>query len=238
MTAAIIIGYRDRGTDPLRRANLDYVLDYWKPYGLPIHVVDDGRQGNEQFNRHAAYNKGAAQTDADILCFVESDMIIPFARMDTAIDWATHQPGLVVPFEERHEFGPRESEAIREGRLDYRTARADIIKPKPRRTGAINVISRHTFDLVGRYDEAFEGHGWDDRSMHIAFDRCAGPTRWLDGPSWHLYHLPGFGGQHLSPQDKAATERNRRRFRLYQLADAQGIRELTSEPNRTPQIPA
>jgi hypothetical protein len=65
--------------------------------------------------------------------------------------------------------------------------------------------------------------------MHIAFDICAGPTRWIDGPSWHLYHLPGHEGTHLTPEDKAATARNKQRWQLYtQATTPDQIRRLTS----------
>lgn len=226
-TAAILIGFRDRGTDPLRQANLDYVLAYWKPFGLPIHVVDDGRTGTEQFNRHAAYNKAAQQTDADMLCYIESDMLLPFHQLDQAIQEA-RTPGLVVPFTARHELNSEDSHQVRQG-AHPQDFRATVVMPKPRRTGAINVISRHTYNLVGGYDEQFSGSWFDDRSMHRAFDICTAPTRWIDGPAFHLYHLPGYEGTHLTPEDKAATNHNRKRFAMYQRARTpEQIHQLTS----------
>lgn len=227
MNAAILIGFRDRGTDPLRKANLNHVLDYWEPFGLPIHVVDDGGSGAEQFNRHKAYNRAAHQTTADILCYVESDMLLPYHQMDEAIQ-AAHTPGLVVPFTERHEYGPTESQAIRAGD-DPHTHTATVIKPKPRRTGAINVLSRTTLHMVGGYDEQFTGCWFDDKSMHRAFDVAVAPTRWIEGPSYHLYHLPGYEGTHLTPEDKAATQANKRRYNQYRQAKTPDqIRALTT----------
>lgn len=223
----IIIGFRDRGTDPLRQANLKRVLEHWGGYA-PIHIVSDGLSGDAQFNRHAAYNRGVKQSDADVFAFVESDMLLDFHMMDQAIDMALQSPGLVVPFTERHELGPAESELVRNYQAQPHSLKAPVVKPKPRRTGAINVISRDTYNLIGGYDEAFSGSWWDDRSMHIAFDVCAGPTRWIDGPSWHLHHLPGYTGKHLTREDRAATAANRRRFAMYQRATTpEQIRALT-----------
>jgi hypothetical protein len=108
MTVAVIIPFRDRGTDPLRAANLTRVLEWWSGFGRRDHHRQRRTQGDAQFNRHAAYNKAAAQTDADILAFVESDMLIDFTQMDEAIDMAA-TPGLVVPFTERHELGAEDS---------------------------------------------------------------------------------------------------------------------------------
>lgn len=229
MTVAVIIPFRDRGTDPLRSANLTRVLEHWAGFCDDIIVVGDGRTGTDQFNRHMAYNRGAAQTAAPVLAFIESDMLLDHARLDAAVEMATEHTGLVVPFTERHEFGPHESDLIRHHDADPRTLKAEVIKPKPRRTGAINVISRATLNAIGQYDPAFSGCWWDDRSMHRAFDICAGPTRWISGPAWHLYHLPGYEGAHLTPEDKAATAANRRRFGQYQRATTpEQIRALTA----------
>lgn len=228
MTVAVIIPFRDRGTDSLRSANLTRVLEWWSNFNADVSVVSDGRTGDQQFNRHVAYNRGAAQTDADILAFVESDMLIDFAQIDEAISQAAETLGLVVPFTERHELTPDSSDLVRTHKIHPRDGTADVIKPKPRRTGAINILSRATLEAVGQYDPAFEGNWWDDRAMHIAFDICAGPTRWIDGPSWHLYHLPGHKGSHLSVEDIAATARNKQRWQRYREATTPDqIRHLT-----------
>ncbi|QIG58475.1 galactosyl transferase [Mycobacterium phage Cornie] len=228
MNVSIIIPFRDRGTDPLRKANLQHVLKQWDTYGYTAHVVDDGRTGDAQFNRHAAYNRGAAIATGNILVYTESDMLLPIDQLHAGIE-AAHHNGLVVPFTARHELGPQDSEHIRNGHTQPHLCQADIIKPKPRRIGAINIINRATLKAIGQWDEQFEGNWWDDRSMHIAFDRCAGPTRWINGPAWHLYHLPGHTGAHLTEADKAATRRNKRRWQQYQTAHTpESIRKLTT----------
>ena len=227
MKPTIIIPFRDRGNDPLRKQNLDRVLQSW--VGWDVFVATDGRAGDAQFNRHKAYNQAAAHTESDILVYAESDMLINHSQIEQAIDQAASAPGLVVPFTERHELNPEDSVKVRAHELEPQDCQAEVIKPKPRRIGAINILSRETLSLVGRWDEAFEGNWWDDRSMHIAFDMCAGPTRWIDGPSYHLYHLPGYQGKHLTAADKAATARNKRRWQLYKQARTpERIRELTA----------
>lgn len=231
MTAAVVIGFRDRGTDPLRRANLNHVLRYLDGLNLgTVHVASDGRNGTSQFNRHAAYNTGAQAAftrGADTIVFYESDMLVPAEQLRHAITAATDKPGLVVPFTARHELGPADSDQVRAG-ADHTNLTGALIMPKPRRTGAVNVISRTTYTLVGRYDPTFTGSHWDDRAMHRAFDLCAGPTRWIDGPSWHLYHLPGYQGPHLTDEDRAATAANRRRYGQYKRAHTPDqIRALT-----------
>lgn len=231
MNHAFVIGFRCRGRDPLRRANLQFVEQYVRRLELgPVHVVDDGRAGDEQWCRHAAYNKGAQAafgSGADVVTFYEADMIVPRNQLATAIALAQNG-GLVIPFTERRELGPSESEQLRAGTKSPAECVPDAVKLHPRRSGAINVISRRTLDSVGRWDDQFHGSHWDDRSMLRAFDICAGPTQWVPGPSWTLYHLPGYTGRHLTDADRDATAANRRRYGRYLRAKTpEQIRALT-----------
>ncbi|QZT61256.1 glycosyltransferase family 2 protein [Mycolicibacterium austroafricanum] len=229
MTVSVIIPFRCRGTDPLRSHNLTRVLQQWSSFGAEIIVASDDGQGKDQFNRHRAYNRGTKQASGDTLIYAESDMLIRFTQIDEAITLAEKQPRLVVPFTERHELNAEDSELVRAYNANPELFKADIIKPKPRRIGAINVLTKQALDMVGGWDETFTGCWWDDRSMHHAFDICTNPTIWVDGPSWHLWHLPGYQGKHLTGADKLATERNKRRYRLYaQAKTAEQIRALTA----------
>jgi len=226
----VIIPFRDRGTDPLRRANLLRVMGLWCPTQWQVWVADDGRTGDAQFNRSAAYNRGAADLpDAQVYVFTESDMLVNIAQVVKAVALATESPGLVVPFTEYHYLTEPDSQTVR----DYAAAAHDFnpewIMADGRSVGAINVISRVTLDLVGRWDETFCGSWYDDRAMAHAFECVAGPTRYVDGPAYHLYHRPGWTGSHLTAADRAATARNKGRLALYQhAATPQRIRELTA----------
>lgn len=233
MTNAFVVPFRCRGTDPLRKANLEYVQAYVESLNLgPVYVVSDGRTGTESFCRHAAYNTGtdlAFSNGATTITYYEADMIVPKGQLIDAINKA-EQLGLVIPFSERRELGPAESTHIRTGARQPHECTPLRIKRSPRRSGAVNIISRETHATVGQWDaDGFAGSWWDDRAMLRAFDICAAPTRWIDGPSWTLYHLPGYEGSHLTTADKAATAANKARFELYRKAKTpEQIRELTS----------
>jgi hypothetical protein len=223
---AVIIPFRDRGSDPLRAANLKRVMQHW---GGDAIIVGDGYRGQEQFNRSAAYNRGAELTDAEVIVYAESDMLIPHSQIQEAAELAASAPGLVVPFTEYHYLTPQDSQDVRDGLLDPVDCVAEFVKDGRSCTGAINVLSRETLDAVGGWDETFQGNWYDDTAMHIAFEITAGPTRWVNGPAYHVYHLPGWMGDHLTDEDKAATEANKTRLRLYEQAETAGrIRELTS----------
>lgn len=219
---AFIIGFRDRATDEYRKRNFDHVLAYVESINLgPVYVVDDGNTGTAQWNRHKAYNTGAALAfgnGATTATFYEADMIVPRQQLVDGITAALDYPHLVIPFNERHEYNAQQSEAIMDG-IDPGTFKAPVVKRAPRRIGAVNIISQATYEAVGRWDEQHTGSWFDDRAMGLAFKVCTGrPEQWIPGPSVHLWHKPGYEGTHLTPEDKAATAANRARFRLYQQA--------------------
>lgn len=223
MSKAVIIGFRDRGTDPLRSANLGCVLERWLEFA-PTNVISDCQTGVAQFNRSAAYNRGAAAAHVDVLIFAEADMLIDFNQIDEAAAMAADRPGLVIPFTHRHDLTSEDSELVRAGRKNPADCTAGMIQHT--NYGCINVLSRETLNMIGGWDEQFTGWGHDDCAMWLAFEKAAGPTRFVDGPAWHLYHNIPLEG---SPTDRAATERNYRRMQLYsQARTGEEIRHLTA----------
>lgn len=229
MKVAVIIPFRDRGRDPLRLANLTRVAEHWADYDCEIIVSSDGRDGDAQFNRSAAYNRAVNQTDADIFIFSESDIIISHDQIDRAVDLAMDVPGMVIPFSWFMALTEADSRRVRAHEVDPVDCEKHPVKGHRGSIGAVNVVSRQSYELVGGFDEKFEGAWYDDDAMKIAFDVAAGPTQWVEGSAYHLYHLSGGKGSHLSPEDRKATARNRLRLRLYQTASTpEQIRALTT----------
>lgn len=245
MKVEVVIPYRDRGSDPLRPANLKRVLEHWATFDAPVTVVSDGLDGDQPFNRSQAYNYAIRSSDADIFVLTEADMLIDHEQIHRGI-YAATQPGVVIPFTQRNELTPEHSELVRTGTPPTPRMPADI-KYAPRRIGAINIISRHTYNQVGQFDPAMLGNWWDDRSMELAFEMCTAPTRWIDANgqaftktelrtgtpqpavAYHLYHLPGHAGTHLTSEDRAATASNQQRFKRYRRAQTpEQIRHLTA----------
>lgn len=226
---ALIIPFRDRGTDPLRKQNLDCVMAMWQKAGYLPHVFSDGRKGDEQFNRSAAYNRGVqANPDADVFVFAESDVIVGLSSLAIAIRRAAEKPGLVVPFTTYVSLTPGGSINVRKRREDASTAQRSFTMANGSSVGAINIVSRETMELVGRWDEKFEGSWYDDNAMEQAFQVTCGETRFIEGEGYHLHHQPGWTGGHLTQEDVDATARNKERYQLYLKAvNTEEIRELT-----------
>jgi hypothetical protein len=230
MTAILVIPYRDRGIDPYRPLNLKYVTNWWADrIHLPVIVTGDGRAGQEPFNRSACYNQAVdLHPNVDVFVFAESDVFCDPDQIHSAIDIATQAPGLVVGFSRFMEINEADSIRVREGQ-PHDTVPATQIRGDKGSNGAINVISRDTYNLVGGYDETFSSAWWDDTAMGRAFDICCGPTRYVDGQVFHLFHASGGrAGAVTTEADRAATEANRRRYEQYlQATTPEQIRVLT-----------
>lgn len=226
----VVIPFRDRGLDPRRGANLEVVMAWWWAHGFTPTVVDDGLDGNAQFNRHRAYNRAVAvNPDADVFVFTEADMLIHPRQIATAVKLAARKPGLVVPFTQYRYLSDSMTDVIRDYffRADRAALaevwaresndpgsvfglRAESTMDNGRSIGAVNVVSRETLDKTGGFTEATSGNWYDDRIIEEGFAFLTGSkTAYVPGPAVHLYHLPGWKGDHLTDADKAATQHNR-----------------------------
>lgn len=235
MKVAAIVPWRDKG-NPRRRANLRRTLAHMEAGPWPVYVVSDGRADSDPFGRQHAYNRGMTERPADVWVFCEADMIVSHAQVLAAIHFAINAPGLVVPFDARHELGPEDSIDVASG-ADPSDYSAEHVHRHS--YGAVNVVSAETMRLVGRWDEALTGHWWDDTAMKVAFEVAAGnPTRYVPGPGYHLWHPMGYSPgrkgpegdpANFDPADVAATEQNRRRYEMYAAAKTPDeIRRLTA----------
>lgn len=225
----VIIPFRDRGTDPRRAANLELVVAWWYMHGFEPAVVDDGLEGDAQFNRHRAYNRAVAKfPDVSVFIFTEADMLIHPMQIRAAVDMAWDENGLVVPFTQYRYLSDSMTEIVREcyhswkdehivewWKRDVPDARSvfgltvESVMDNGRSIGAVNVVSRHTLAETGGYTELTSGNWYDDRIIEEGFAFLTQDTRYVAGPAVHLYHLPGWSGPHLTPADKAATEHNK-----------------------------
>lgn len=230
MKATVIIPFRMRTSGDARRAaNLEVVQAWWFAHGFDPQIVSDGLSGDDQFNRHRAYNRAvAANPDTDVFVFTEADMLIHNVQIEAAIRMAARKPGLVVPFTEYRYFSERVSDHVLDTYHDmdsYDLAswwllpvndpasvfdmRAESVMGDGKSIGAVNVVSRQTLERTGGFTEATHGNWYDDNIIEEGFAYLAGKTRWIKGPAVHLYHKPGWKGEHLTEADKAATAHNK-----------------------------
>lgn len=253
MTTKIIIPFRDRGRDPRRAANLEVVMAWWYTHGFEPTIVDDGLEGDAQFNRHRAYNRAVSRfPETHTFVFTEADMLIHPAQIIAAVAMAQRAPGLVVPFTQYRYLSDSMTNALRE---DYHDSSEEstvnfwsrgvdeqsVFSLTPESTmeggksiGAVNVVSRETLQMTGGFTEATSGNWYDDNITEVGFAFLTGnKTRWVEGPAVHMYHLPGTKGDHVTDEDRIATEHNRRIYyavrRATRYNDAAEVRRIMAK---------
>ena len=229
MKVQVVIPWRDRGTDPRRAANLDVVLGWWYAHGYDPLIVDDGLEGAAQFNRHRAYNRAVSgNPGTDVFVFTEADMLIHPNQIKQAVAHANDRMGLVVPFTEYRYLSDESTAWTRDQYHDLPPNmlaewwarepgdKHSIFQMTPesvmrhgKSIGAVNVVSAETLRQTGGFTEATHGNWYDDNIIEEGFAYLTNPTRWVKGPATHLYHLPGWKGDHLSDEDKRATAHNK-----------------------------
>lgn len=225
----VIIPFRDRGTDPRRAANLEIVMAWWYAHGMEATIVDDGLEGDAPFNRHRAYNRAVERfPETDVFVFTEADMLIHPSQIRSAIKLAADRPGLVVPFTQYRYLSDETTQYQRDcyhddpditatfwatpptEPLSIFAVQPESVMDNGRSIGAVNVVSKATLNATGGFTEATSGNWYDDNIIEEGFAFITKQkTRYVDGPAVHMYHLPGWTGDHLSDEDKAATKRNR-----------------------------
>ena len=231
MKVKVIIPFRLReGADFRRSANLEIVQAWWYMFGTEAVIVDDGLEGDAQFNRHRAYNRAVEKfPETDVFVFSEADMLIHPDQIRAACGLACERPGLVVPFTQYRYLSDEKTAILRDSYHDLSpkevtewwsrpsTSLASIFAWKAESTmdngtsiGAVNVVSRETLDTTGGFTEATSGNWYDDNIIEEGFAHLTGQrTRFVDGPAVHMYHIPGHTGDHLSRADRDATRHNK-----------------------------
>lgn len=231
----VVIPFRDRGQDLRRGANLAVVVAWWWAHGIHPVVQSDEEDEGAQFNRHRAYNLAVeASPETDVFVFTEADMLIHPKQILAACREAYTRPGLVVPFTQYRYLSDEVTSGIRDTFHELPSAElaewwtqepelltsifhvnAESTMDNGRSIGAVNVMSSKAIELAGGFTEATTGNWYDDNIVEEAFAYLTDtPTRWVQGPAVHLYHLPGWKGDHLTDADKQATARNKELLEL------------------------
>ncbi len=253
MNTKIIIPFRLReGADARRAANLEVVQAWWYAHGFSPQIVDDGLSGDAQFNRHRAYNRAVERfPETTTFVFTEADMLIHPSQVIAAVALAMKTPGLVVPFTQYRYLDDHVTHTLRDYYHDEPTEAnawlwnlptahehsvflgwpAESTMDNGKSIGAVNVVSRATLDITGGFTEATSGNWYDDNIIEEGFAYLTGlKTRWVEGPAVHMYHLPGHKGDHVTDEDKAATQRNlailRQMRRAIQFGQTAEVRRL------------
>jgi hypothetical protein len=178
MNVDILIPFR--GGEKHRERNFKYVFAWWENLGYRIHVADDGAGG--PMNRSRARNEAAKRATSDVLVFADADTVGQPESVAAAARHAYQTGELSYPFIRFEGLSSAQTVKFMAGK-PYGRGKTKR-HPSP---GGIVIVHRDLFEFAGRYDEAFEGWGYED----VAFARAArtlGGQHRENGVIYHLWH--------------------------------------------------
>lgn len=196
MGAVILIPWRSNG-DPLRERNLQAVLEWYKPLGLPVVFGDTDHQ---PFNRGAARNAAArAAGDWDVALIADADTIAMHSVVLEALELARVNGQLIIPHDDFYRMNRRGTQTFLGNPNYYRDNPKKVLNltgwpriDKSMMPSGALVISKASFEAMGMYEEGFVGWGYEDSAFLLDAAATIGVTR-LSGMLWHLYHRPDYG---------------------------------------------
>lgn len=210
-----------RAGDPARERNLSYVRRFWGQLGWPV-ILGDTR--HQTFNRAAARNNAARQSDAELLVFADADIVGEPAVILAAAVHALTDRTAVWPHTVTHLLSSQDTRRVHDGASITGMKGARLFKGSP---AGILVVHRDLYDEVGGWDEGFDG-GWGYEDVAFAHAlRTIAVTRREAGRLWHLWH-PTATEKRAAIGYRTPNRERRDRYRVAE-GNPQAMRKLLEE---------
>lgn len=187
MTVAVLF---PRRADGGRRDRLFEFCRKWWEKEHPEWELIEGHHDDGLFNRAAAVNAAAAQTEAEVLVIADGDVIPPQVGDAVALAAETGRAVLAYQFDG---YTPLTAE-MTDRALDGYDGRWDTPQGVSRgdrskdHISSCVVVPRALFDLVSGMDERFHGWGPEDREFHHRLRVLGGGVLRVPGQVFHLHH--------------------------------------------------
>lgn len=187
---SVVIPWRnDHGQ---RERILDWNLRRWRLL-LPDAEIGTWGHVGDPFNRSRARNEAVANSVGDILVVADADTAMPRRlNLVIAIEWVRQTGQWCLPYDIYFNLSQEDTERVLASPPDAELGVPDAWEF--RLTDAVSgviVLPRSSFDLVGGYDESFEGWGFEDRAFVLALETLCGPGKRLPNHLLHLWHPVG-----------------------------------------------
>jgi hypothetical protein len=189
---------------------------WWQSHvSLPIF---EGHHVEGLFNRSLALNRAASLANLlegtwDVALVIDADVICDPEQVQEAIERAHQEQRIYLAFSRRHNLTERGSRKVMGG--EQGSWRRYIGKTYNDMASSAIAIPRATWDLLGGFDEKFEGWGFEDSAFALAYETLTGNTiQKVPGELWHFYHPTAPEGKRGSPSYQA----NRSRMEAYRAA--------------------
>lgn len=176
---------------------------------FPTWRVQVGYRARDGFNAGAGRNEAArAFPLADVLVFNDADSLVPASQLVEAVRAAHAAPGPVLAYTRYRRLEPSETPRPGDWLPALSTARSRGGFASD--SNGVMAISRPSFDLLGGYDPAYVGYGFEDLDFNRRAIARFGSLRRVEGELAHLWHprVDGVPGNAIvSDEHKANEER-------------------------------
>ena len=189
MKVAVLVPRRSDGG---RRDDLWKFCEAWWRREHPDFKLIEGHHDGGRFNRAAALNSAAAQTDAEILIAADGDVIVPTAQVEEAVKIAAETGQAVLPYG-FDGYTPLTSQMTDkvlvgfDGRWDTPQG-VNRGERSPNHVSSCVIVPRALWARVGGYDDRVSGWGPEDRLFHLTCRVLGGGVARVPGQVFHLEH--------------------------------------------------
>lgn len=152
-----------------------------------------GESQSEPFNRSQAINNAANQATREVFVIADGDVIYDPQILVQAVK-LLNQHAWIVPFGKFLDLSKSSTEELLQSSpqwpLSLEVEYEERLKNKNvKLVGGIIVVTRENFNMVGGFDERFEGWGKEDVAFKEAMNTICGPyKRTHDHVAYHLWH--------------------------------------------------
>lgn len=188
--------------DPVRIAHFKWLLKYWK-YELPDAEVIIGISKSKVFCKGEALNNAAKQSRGKVLVIMDADAYIPGEVIDRCADKILEELDnhlWLIPY--RHLYRLRkditeliiESDPANPLRIPQHPPKEltennrDISKYGHRFGAMCQMFPREAYNVLGCFDERFQGWGGEDIALVRALDTLWGKHKTTKNDILHLWH--------------------------------------------------
>lgn len=199
---------------------------YWQPLGYDV-VVGEHLDG--PFNRSKAIND-AANRDWDLAVIADTDTFVPVKQLEQAIAAAKTIGCVTAAFDSVVEINQACTLDIIAGRISLNDSFAtERIRRRELETqSSMLVVPRTAWDIIGGFDERFQGWAGEDNAFWHAAALTAGTLK-ITGNAYHLWH-PTAPGKQRGP----LYHRNVRLWKQYQSATTEQELRAVQHRDRRP----